>query len=341
MLLRLRNSLLVLFPALLLTGCFGGSALEDAVEDYHTRLSRVLEAPLPTPDNRPALNYPASASLRQAIPSVNVNLREFYALQNCELGTLVAERNTAVGKTQQPSQRLAYETQLLASIDECITRLRGTDPTLATRLTTIKSVKSQQRQQVWANLIQSGQEMQYALSMPRALLQANGNRDARAGLSALHYLHERRTLSPFTLNELESQLQQTASARLPAKLFQTQRYLKQTLSPLTEALTPLLAAVACPDGRASEQAKILRNVFYLFFIEKIQPVGSRINDYHYQLAPLYKDWTTMPAFHPDFRAYIENYGVSGFAAYQRAVDEHVQLWQEFLGRCNLSPQAPG
>ena len=327
--------------ACFLQGCSAGGELEDAMQEYRDRLARVLDAPLPEIASRPPLDYPSPTSLRQVIPSLNLNLREFYALQECELGTLVAERNTAVGKTQQPSQRLAYETQLLASIDGCISRMADAHQQLATRLREIKSIKRDHRQHVWANLIQSSQEMHYALSMPQQLLTANDNRDARAGITSLHYLNERQTPSLFTLSELESQLQQAASARLPAKLFQTERYLTAALNPLTTALTPLLASVPCPDGRASEQAEILRNVFYLFFIEKVQPVGSRLNEYYYQVLPVFEDWADNSSLHPDFVRFIQDNAIDGFTHYQSAVRAHVKLWQDFLGRCNLSPGAPG
>lgn len=333
--------LLALLATLVLQGCTGGGELEDAIQEYRDRLSRVLDAPLPEIAPRPVLDYPSPASLRQTIPALNVNLREFYALQECELGTLIAERNTAVGKTRQPSQRLAYETQLLASIDACISQLTEANQQLAVRLQEIKAIKSTQRQQVWANLIQSSQELHYALSMPQQLLTAQANRDARAGITSLHYLNQRQSPASFTLAELEGQLQQTASARLPAKLFQTQGYLTASLAPLTSSLSPLLASVPCPEGRPSEQAKVLRNVFYLFFIEKVQPVGSRLNDYHYQLLPVFEDWVAMSSLHPDFVRFIKHNALEGFARYQTAVKAHVSLWQDFLGRCNLSPRAPG
>ncbi len=337
----LPKQLLPLLISVALAGCSGGGELQSAVEDYHARLARVLEASLPEPGTRPALPYPAPASLRLSVPAVSVNLREFYALQECELGTLVAERNTAVGKTQQPSQRLAYETRLLAIIDECIAALGKTSHPLATRLQEIKAIKREQRDYVWANLIQSSQEMHYALGMPQQMLAAEGNRDARAGITSLHYLTSRAANERFTLSELEQQLQQAASARLPAKLFQTQRYLADTLPPLTHALAPQLNDVGCDGGRPSEQAKILRNVFYLFFIEQIQPVGSRLNDYHYQLVPVWTSWLAHPALSGEFKVYIKQYAMEGFDQYQAAVKQHVTLWQNFLARCNLSPRAPG
>jgi hypothetical protein len=101
-----------------------------------------------------------------------------------------------------------------------------------------------------------------------------------------------------------------------------------------------LDTVSCPEGRASDKAKILRNVFYLFFIEEIQPVGSLVNQYHYKLAPLWEDWLEQPSLHEEFKRYIRQQSQDGFDKYTRAMKAHVNLWQDFLGRCNLSPVPP-
>ena len=141
-------------------------------------------------------------------------------------------------------------------------------------------------------------------------------------------------------SELEQQLQIIRSARLPATLWHTQQTLTRNLSLLTNMLTTELDAVSCPDGHASDKAKILRNVFYLFFIEEIQPVGSLVNHYHYKLVPLWEDWLAQPSLHEDFKRYIKQQTEDGFDEYSRAMKAHVNLWQGFLGRCNLSPVPP-
>jgi hypothetical protein len=141
-------------------------------------------------------------------------------------------------------------------------------------------------------------------------------------------------------SELEQQLQIIRSARLPATLWHTQQTLTQNLSLLTELLTTELDAVSCPEGRASDKAKILRNVFYLFFIEEIQPVGSLVNQYHYKLTPLWEDWLKQPSLHEEFKNYIKQQSQNGFDEYSHAMKAHVNLWQGFLGRCNLSPVPP-
>lgn len=387
-----------------LFGCFGGDTVKQSIEDYAERLSRVLDTPLPDTFNdkitTPLPKLADSATLKHTIEGVSINLREFYALQDCELGTVVAERNTSLGKSQLPSQRLAYESKLLSVLKSCEAALVASDSestdknalkknkALAETIASWREQKSQDYSKTWANLIQGSQELRLALNTPERLFSVENNKDALSSVNALFYLSSLNNMSfsygetapkqstksvtsnqnrvgdasegdkgstsdaplnepPIDIeenlidsSELEQQLQIIRSARLPATLWHTQQTLAQNLSLLTDMLTTKLDAVSCPEGRASDKAKILRNVFYLFFIEEIQPVGSLVNQYHYKLAPLWEEWLKQPSLHEDFKRYIRLQSQDGFDEYSRAMKAHVNLWQGFLGRCNLSPVPP-
>ena len=393
-----------------LFGCFGGSTVKQSIEDYAERLSRVLDTPLPDTFNEkittPLPKLADSATLKHNIEGVSINLREFYALQDCELGTVVAERNTSLGKSQLPSQRLAYESKLLSVLKSCEAALAKDgsaaesanqnalknsvkkNNALAETIASWREQKSKDYSKTWANLIQGSQEMRLALNTPERLFSVENNKDALSSVNALFYLsslnnmpfsygetaseHSAKTLTDtqkllgnasegyngsanskvinessinsnknfIDSSELEQQLQIIRSARLPATLWHTQQTLTRNLSLLTNMLTTELDAVSCPDGHASDKAKILRNVFYLFFIEEIQPVGSLVNHYHYKLVPLWEDWLAQPSLHEDFKRYIKQQTEDGFDEYSRAMKAHVNLWQGFLGRCNLSPVPP-
>lgn len=361
-----------------LLGCFGGSTVKQSIGDYAARLSRVLDTPLPDSFNdkitTPLPKLADSATLKHAIEGVNINLREFYALQDCELGTVVAERNTSLGKSQLPSQRLVYESKLLNVLKSCeatLTKENQTNQRTAALAATIASWREQKTQdyiKTWANLVQGSQELRLALNTPERLFSVENNKDALSSVNALYYInslsnkelllsdmYSSNTASSDTeteatnennseriieSSELEQQLKIIRSARLPATLWHTQQTLTQNLSLLTNMLETELDAVSCPEGRASDKAKILRNVFYLFFIEEIQPVGSLVNQYHYKLAPLWEDWLAQPSLHEEFKRYIRQQSQDGFNQYSSAMKAHVNLWQGFFGRCNLSPVAP-
>ena len=361
-----------------LLGCFGGSTVKQSIDDYAARLSRVLDTPLPDSFNdkitTPLPKLADSATLKHAIEGVSINLREFYALQDCELGTVVAERNTSLGKSQLPSQRLVYESKLLNVLKSCeaaLTKENESNQRNAALAATIASWREQKIQdysKTWANLVQGSQELRLALNTPERLFSVENNKDALSSVNALYYINslsnkelllsdmyssntassdteteatnENNSESIIESSELEQQLKIIRSARLPATLWHTQQTLTQNLSLLTNMLETELDAVSCPEGRASDKAKILRNVFYLFFIEEIQPVGSLVNQYHYKLAPLWEDWLAQPSLHEEFKRYIRQQSQDGFNQYSSVMKAHVNLWQGFLGRCNLSPVAP-
>ena len=361
-----------------LLGCFGGSTVKQSIDDYAARLSRVLDTPLPDSFNdkitTPLPKLADSATLKHTIEGVSINLREFYALQDCELGTVVAERNTSLGKSQLPSQRLVYESKLLNVLKSCeamLTRENESNQRNAALTATIASWREQKTQnysKTWANLVQGSQELRLALNTPERLFSVENNKDTLSSVNALYYINslsnkevllsdmyfsntapsdteteatnENNSESIIESSELEQQLKIIRSARLPATLWHTQQTLTQNLSLLTNMLETELDAVSCPEGRASDKAKILRNVFYLFFIEEIQPVGSLVNQYHYKLAPLWEDWLAQPSLHEEFKRYIRQQSQDGFNQYSSAMKAHVNLWQGFLGRCNLSPVAP-
>ena len=361
-----------------LLGCFGGSTVKQSIDDYAARLSRVLDAPLPDSFNdkitTPLPKLADSATLKHAIEGVNINLREFYALQDCELGTVVAERNTSLGKSQLPSQRLVYESKLLNVLKSCEAALTKENESnqrnaaLAATIASWREQKTQDYSKTWANLVQGSQELRLALNTPERLFSVENNKDALSSVNALYYINslsnkglllsdmyssntassdteteatnENNSESIIESSELEQQLKIIRSARLPATLWHTQQTLTQNLSLLTNMLETELDAVSCPEGRASDKAKILRNVFYLFFIEEIQPVGSLVNQYHYKLEPLWEDWLAQPSLHKEFKRYIRQQSQDGFNQYSSAMKAHVNLWQGFLGRCNLSPVAP-
>ena len=353
----------------LLQGCFGAPSIDDTMDEYNTRLSRVLDKPLTQeafsqealPDSTlatsnialPSHTYPTLAELGNNVTPLNINIREFYAIQDCELGRIVAERNTALGKTQLPSQRLQYEHRLLNVLANCEARLQAADNPIASTVAEWRKQKQAQYQSVWANVVQTSTEMKLGLSMAGSPLQASENKDAKATVNALNFINglaetlkQKNAVDTYveasTNNngELEQQLQIIASSRLPAKLWQTQAVLNNRLALLNQVLAPALNNVKCENGIDSDKATILRNVFYLYFIEEIQPIASTLNSYHYQLQPLWKQWAENAALSAPFKAHIRTHAIDNFVQYSATMKAHVSLWQDFLGRCNLSPTAP-
>ncbi len=87
--------------------------------------------------------YPDAGSRRLPRADLRVGLGQFLDLKACGLRSLVAERNSALGKLEGDSIRLVYEHALAAGLARCLARLEesGDDPALATALRGILQAK--------------------------------------------------------------------------------------------------------------------------------------------------------------------------------------------------------
>ena len=340
---RIRGMLYTLWLLVCITAC-SPHQVSDDISEYSERLGRVLDTGLTAAEEQPAPDYPQREMLHSAPSQLDINLTRFYQLQQCELGNLVAERNTALGKIQHYSQRLVYERQLLTALSDCINFVsQQRDEPARELLTTMQSwyaAKQAAYPEHWSNMLVLSDETRDAFSRPQPAQLFTDTVDIAGQLTLFRQLDS--YLSPATGIEesLEAQLQAIGATRLPASVWQAQHQIATRLPTLTAQLDPLLANTACPNGSATEQANILRNVFYLFFIERIQPLGGHINDFNYQFAPLLNKWSEEEALPESFRAFL-TVQQTRFNAYQQAMQDHVKLWQRFLGRCHLSPTAPG
>ena len=97
---RARGMLYSLALLVCITAC-SPHQVNDDISEYSERLGRVLDTELTTAEVQPAIAYPQRELLLSAPAQLDINLTRFYQLQQCELGNLVAERNTALGKIQQ------------------------------------------------------------------------------------------------------------------------------------------------------------------------------------------------------------------------------------------------
>ena len=110
---------------LVLTGCGDTSSSLQNLTEYLDRLSTVTGIPLPadpslqteslTVPRDPGLNPPASSQ---------INLIEFLSLSGCELQMNLGRRNTQLGRTATPSQRLLLDLEFLDLAPECIALLQ-------------------------------------------------------------------------------------------------------------------------------------------------------------------------------------------------------------------------
>lgn len=324
---------------ILLCGCdLFSSNIESDIEEYSTRLERVLSIRADNLAETSLSDYPPKRELYQDVASVDINLTEFYTLQQCELGTLVAERNTVLGKQRDVAARFHYETQIAKALGDCSRLVEQSDPALAMMLMEWQETKLSQRKNHWANLIQTSNEIQLAMTLSPHFIQQEQNNDALAAINALGYLSQLDTEPHGSLASLNRQLKILESSRLPAKIWRTQQTITAGLNSLTPALARTFNNINCQKD--SETVTIARNVFYLYFIERVQPVGSVINNFHYKMSDAMERLLLADALDNRYKNFLQKHHQDGFEAYQLALKNHVEVWQGMLSQCGLSPTKP-
>lgn len=319
---------LLLTTVLIISGCGFQAEVKDTTEEYSQRLARVLDHPGAELADIPSIAAPPRQQISE--DSLQISIKEFYQLRDCSLYSLVAERNTALGKIQPPSQRYLYELKLLNALETCHKRTQ--DSALKQQLKHWQQQKQTALYLRWQQLLESD-EIRLALSRNSGWIQSKQTDRLSETRQSLQYLL---SISPESAGrhasvELEQHLQRLQQARLMARVFRTQRLLGSHLRVLNQWLHA--RDIQCPADKAPEQVKYLRNVFGLFFIEQIQPLASRINDIYYQLMPL---WQRLLLAHPPMSDWLEQRQTE-FEVYRHSLSEHISFWQTLFKNCNLSP----
>ncbi len=328
-------SLLVLVLVIGLSGCNDQQKLHTALKEYQQRMATVLDVPAPIMQTVSLGPYPSIKMLKRTIPASNIRLAEFYQLKNCQLATLIAERNTSLGRTQYPSTRYLYEVKLLQAIEQCLDNQN--DQQLTDALRNWQVDKQQKLPLVWSNLLQTSSEIKLALSANQGFIQGNEKDGLNQTLAALRYIKQLRVKPNANGAVLEVHLANLQQFQLPARLWRSQRLLSTNLAQTTQWLKQNEALIHCSEGNTSKKVEYLNNVFQLFFIEKIQPVASKINHYHYKLNTIFSDLIQNQLISPALKEELVRNTGHHFDSYKQTMKQHILFWQGLYKRCGLSP----
>lgn len=320
----------------MLFACSEHQKIANDLSDYRERLSSYTEIVLPVLPSSYSLQGPNKQSLKLPIEQLNINLREFYAFNECALSQLVAERNTALGKMQLPSSRYSYESALISQLTLCRQTFVNKDnqPELTDKLSLWTSLKQEQLPAAWVNLITQSTETYSHFTLASGFISGNSNDNLTATKQALLFILDNRNKHPIDATALELHLQQLANSPLLARQWRTQLLLTQELRQVSAILTQYLQSNTCSNVKEENSIEIMRNIFGIFFAERIQPIAGQLNRYHYQLAPLVEQLSNAPLMPSEFSQYLHFHNSISFKDYSDAMADHISLWQQIFTRCD-------
>lgn len=303
---------------------------ESLLSDYQARLRRVLpQAQLNESLQKAALPpLPEVRTLTLPVPTATIDLTDMLALDVCDLETLIAERNSSLGKVQTDAGRLHYELRLLDKLGLCLSTpalSKSLDTALVAKLQQIYQQKQHQLPVVFANLLSRDQTLRQQLAgSQRGVSSAQGGRAET--LQALQQLNKLRQLigqqdyqaaSQININQALGALHQT---QLLADLQHSLRLSQQFFLQLNSALATLSNSELCRADR-----NIRDNLLTQIFIGRVQAELARldatVNELSAALLQLYQQHPLQPTIAARLLAPQQ--------ALQQQLRQHVAFWQRW------------
>jgi hypothetical protein len=261
---------------------------QPSLQTYIERLANVLDiAPLEINFSNNQLSSPL-ASFKQDVPRLSISILELGQLQHCDLGQLIAERNSTLGKLEESSRRFFYEVKLLKAIDECIAITDS--KTIRDKLIQYKQQKLQLLPEQFNNLILLSSEITKSFHRDAKMLTSNESfTNTYTAIEKLLRVKQHvnsRAYNNIDLKLLDQQLRQLETFPLVSQLKNTVHYHANNLPRVTSWLSASLSNNDFCAGSLYSKRQILINVMNQFFIEKIQRESTEILKALYLITPL-------------------------------------------------------
>ncbi|TBX27310.1 hypothetical protein TK45_00730 [Bowmanella sp. JS7-9] len=263
--------------------------------------------------------------------ALQITLSDFHQLKGCAAQSLIAERNTTLGKLQAPSQRFLYQRALLEALGTCQTS--NSDDTLVKKLAGWQQDLQARQPYSIARLVDQSREITNSLTNSGQGIVSEESYSA--SLAAFSYLARVVTQQVKADSKtLETHLQQIDRQRLPKRLYNQFKMQAHYLNALNDWQNNL--TFTCPNGRAGKSVEYAVNVFNRYFIQGIQADAGQANQLYYTLMPTLETLKSVELVSPEFRTNIDAITLA-FNASQQAIREHVTFWQDVYRRCEIKP----
>ena len=262
---------------LALIGCSDPDTGPAHLDEYLTRLSAVTGIELPPGAPSESARFDLPKEQAPELPAASqIDLIDFLSLSGCELQVNLGRRNTQLGRTASPSQRLLLDLEFMDLAPECISLLRARgDDELASTLAAVSVEREAQLPDSIARALLSGPEWQLFWERPVTLgdYPDETNSAMTESLSRLAdltrgWLGGNWQASNREVELLLSDLRAGDGGALLAAHSRVSLELARadTLLARTRSEAPL-----CPFGNPTDRSKALEQVVARFFVGDLQP----------------------------------------------------------------------
>ncbi|WP_260258425.1 DUF3080 domain-containing protein [Vibrio intestinalis] len=317
-----------------LVGCeFSSHPNEDLFDDYLQRIARVQGQDALLVEKGDAVTIPDKRELYIEIEPLSIGLLDSYQLRNCGLFELIAEKNSIMGKVQDPFRDFDYQNSLIAGLQHCVNNPQ-VDVELRNQLSIILAKKQQHIASHFANLLFASDAMRNQFA-PNGWIDQRQQAFPNQLITAFDVLLQtaRSFNQPYSLDASFHPItvhQETLDkAPMLGKLWYSLTMSTAYLNTVTRQLNFYDSRVVCKVNRDKKQFRYLNNVFNRTYVTEVQPYLANLDKLYIQIEPLAK---LLQTAHPDYQYPL----VSAHQAFRKATLDHVQYWQSLFKRCGVS-----
>ena len=320
---------------LILAGC--SKAPSEINLDYHARLNTQLTLPKLTPyQDSKKLVVPTFSN----IDASTIGILQLNKLQHCQLGQLIAERNSQLGKVSGPSSEFVYNVRFIQMVPNCIATLN--DAELTKQLNEVKQQKADLLFTYWEKMLFLDKQLaSLYLPVSYSLLDVNQTQKQHT-LNTLHYLA---SVKSALINQEFNQINTAELEAHLATLFKNS-YLPSLLRALYEqifilqqqnkALESVSFSDICKTGHNNQSATVLTNIFSKFYGSNIQGYHNDLLQEYMQVKPALLDlWQNQ--YHQPYKSDLKIHPLSLDNSLKQYSVTHVIWWQQLYKRCNIQP----
>ncbi|SBS27914.1 hypothetical protein MSP8887_00962 [Marinomonas spartinae] len=328
--------MVIIITFLMLVGCDTRYKPEQVLSDYATSLSRsaYLDVSVPNPV-MPKL-YPSVQARTMVLTHFDVSLLDFLSLQHCNLGLLVGERNSVLGRVMLSSQRFLYEVKITRALETCPIE----NQSLAEKLAPIAQQKHKELPQAFINAVFNGDEAKSFFSfsngfVPMGYTAAN-YQSLQSALGDILVIGQHVLELPhIDSNAFEQDLKTMADSEYGGKLLYSVLQITRYLNAVSESIESLPSSVCGPP------VTFLKQQFEHHYVKLIQPYMARLNASAYPVLSQLHQLAMVGAPLPTALAnYLEQFSLqdkhSVWGRYQAASRRHAMAWSRLFQRCGVS-----
>ncbi len=337
--------IITLAACIFLSACLPQRDVSGLLNDYVSDLNRYQGLSILMPKKRfPEYSLPPYRMKQQLLTQFDLGLIDFLSLQQCELGFLVANKNSILGKVMPNSQRFLYEVHVIKALNECD---KGS-ASLQKKLKQIASNKRVELSKAYANALFNSDETDVFFSLSNGYLPLSSNvsgfHDLRLSLAALAQLGSKIDAGVSAVDILASGLLDDFERHF--KIINNSEYagrLLMSLILLTDHLTSIAKALSVLETDpvfCRGPMVFLRQNFKTHYVEKIQPYLARLNLPAYDVLSHLKRIQQSAALPSnELRFFLMQFSMADgstiWRPYQKSVQKHAYEWNRLLRACHL------